>query len=116
MCFCQVGNTSVASKYTLLYNKNMKIHKLIWPQDRIDHIAAHQIEPQDVEDVCFGQSLILRAKSKGKNPVYYVLGQAETGQYLFCVIIQFPDGNGYPVTARLMTRTERRRFNRWQRK
>jgi hypothetical protein len=68
-----------------------------------------------VEEVCFGQALVLRAKSEGKNPVYYVLGQTAAGRYLFCVVIQFPDGNGYPVTARSMTRKEQQRFNQWKR-
>lgn len=90
----------------------MKIYQLVWVKDRIDHIAAHGIEPEEVAEVCLGRSLVLRAKSKGKNPVYYILGQTEAGRYLFCVVIQFPDGNGYPVTARLMTRKEKRRFTR----
>ena len=67
--------------------------------------------PREVEEVCFGRSLVLRSKSEGLNPVYYVLGQTDTGRYLFCVIIQLPDGKGYPVTARPMTGNEKRRFN-----
>lgn len=94
----------------------MKIHQIIWPEDRIDHIASHGIDPEEVEEVCFGQALVLRAKSKGENPIYYVLGQTAEGRYLFCVVIQFPDGNGYPVTARSMTRKERQRFNRWKKR
>ncbi|MBM3300635.1 MAG: hypothetical protein FJY85_11840, partial [Deltaproteobacteria bacterium] len=84
---------------------------LIWPEDRVDHIAAHGIAPGEVEDACFGQALVQRAKSEGHNPVYYVLGQTAAGRYLFCVVIAFPDGNGYPVTARSMTRKEKQRFN-----
>ncbi len=94
----------------------MKIHQIIWPDDRIDHIALHGIDPEEVEEVCFGQALVLRAKSKGTNPVYYILGQTAEGRYLFCVVIQFPDGNGYPATARSMTRKERQRFNRWKKR
>ena len=84
------------------------------PQDRIDHIARHGVTPDEVEDVCFGVPLVQRAKSHGENPVYYVLGQTEVGRYLFSVVIQFPDGNGYPVTARPMTDTEERRYRRWR--
>ena len=65
----------------------MKIHELIWPEDRIDHIARHGITPQEVEEVCFSRPLILRAKSEGENPVYYALGQTLAGRYLFCVVI-----------------------------
>jgi uncharacterized protein len=94
----------------------MKIQHLIWPDDRIEHIADHNITPEEVEEVCFGKALVQRAKSEGEHPVYYVLGQTDAGLYLFYVIIRFPDGNGYPVTARPMTDTERRRFQKWRKK
>ncbi|HEX7724104.1 MAG TPA: hypothetical protein VF397_18210 [Pyrinomonadaceae bacterium] len=94
----------------------MRIKELLWPRDRIEHIARHSVTPDEVEEVCFGQSLVLRAKSQGENPVYYVLGHTEAGRYLFSVIIQFPDGRGYPVTARTMTDKEERRFKQWRAK
>jgi hypothetical protein len=53
-------------------------------------------------------------KSSGTNPVYYVLGQTTSGRHLFCVVIQFPHGRGFAVTARPMTRKERERYNRWK--
>jgi uncharacterized protein len=48
--------------------------------------------------------------------VYYVLGQTIAGRYLFCVLIEFPDGNGYPVTAREMTDKEKRRYRKRRKK
>jgi hypothetical protein len=42
------------------------------------------------------------------------MGQTGAGRYLFCVIIRFPDGNGYPVTAREMTAKEKRRYRKWK--
>jgi len=75
------------------------INEFIWPQDRIEHIAKHGVEPNEVEEVCFGRALVQRARATGKNPVYYVLGQTSAGRHLFCVVIQFPDGKGFPVTA-----------------
>ena len=92
----------------------MRIQRFIWPQERIEHIARHGVTPAEVEEACFGQALVLRQKSKGENPVYYVLGQTEAGRYLFCVVIRFPDGNGYPVTAREMTTKEKRRYRKWR--
>jgi uncharacterized DUF497 family protein len=103
-------------RVALCYNHLVMIHELIWPEDRVDHIATHDIEPEEVEEVCFGQALILRARSAGVNPVYYVLGQTGTGRYLFCVVIQFPDGKGYPVTARAMTVKEKRRLLQWKKR
>ena len=88
----------------------MKIREFVWRKDRIDHIARHDITPEEFEEACFGETLIQRAKSEGTNPVYYVLGQTEAGRLLFCVVIQFPDGKGYPVTARPMTEKEKQRF------
>jgi len=92
----------------------MRIREIVWLEERIDHIARHGVTPEEVEEVCFGQSLVRRAKSEGANPVCYVLGQTEAGRYLFCVVIQFPDGNGYPVTARSMTAKEKRRYRKWK--
>ena len=51
-----------------------EISQVLWPEDRVQHIAGHCVTPEEFEDVCFGDSLVLRAKSEGKNPVYYVLG------------------------------------------
>ncbi|MFN0199241.1 MAG: BrnT family toxin [Planctomycetaceae bacterium] len=92
----------------------MKIHSLLWPDERIEHIARHAVTPEEVEQVCFGHALVLRAKSEGPNPVYYVLGQTDADRYLFCVVIAFSDGNGYPITARTMTDKEKRRFREWK--
>jgi len=90
----------------------MKVHRIIWPEDRVDHIAEHGVSTDEFEQACFGNAMVYRAKSEGPNPVYYVLGVTDVGRYLFCVVIQFPDGNGYPVTARDMTTNEKRRYKR----
>ncbi len=92
----------------------MQIQEIIWPADRVAHISRHDGQPEEVEEVCFGKPLIQRAKSRGKSPVYYVLGQTSTGRHLFCVMIQFSDGRGFPVTARPMTWKEKERYNRWK--
>lgn len=92
----------------------MKIRRFVWPEDRIDHIARHGVEPEEVEEACFGRSLVQRAKSEGENPLYYVLGETSVGRHLFCVVIHFPDGVGYPVTARPMTDKEKRRYRQWK--
>ncbi len=91
----------------------MRIGEFVWPKDRIDHIASHGITPEEVEETCFGKALVQRARSEGQNPVYYVLGPTMDGRYLFCVVIQFPDGKGYPITARPMSETEKRRYRQW---
>ncbi len=94
----------------------MKIYELVWTNDRIEHIAQHGVHPDEVEDVCFGRALVQRTRSSGKNPVYYVLGQTAAGRYLFCVVIQVPEGKRFPVTARIITQKQQRRFNQWRNK
>jgi uncharacterized protein len=90
------------------------ISEFLWPEDRIDHISRHGVSPDEFEEVCFGASLVLRAKSEGSNPVYHVLGETHSRKHLLCIVIQFPDGKGYPITARPMTDRERRRYQQWK--
>ena len=94
----------------------MPISEVLWPEDRIDHIGQHRVRPEEFEEVCFSRSLVLRGKAAGPNPVYYVLGETEAGRALFCVVIEFPGGRGYPVTARDMTAKEKRRYAEWKRR
>ena len=63
----------------------MTINEFIWPRDRVEHIGKHGVEPNEVEEVCFGESLVQRTKSSGKNPVYYILGTTSAGRHLFWV-------------------------------
>jgi len=92
------------------------ISEVLWPQERVDHLAQHGVRPEEFEEVCFGASLVLRAKATGPNPVYYVLGETDAGLTLFCVVIEFPGGRGYPVTARDMTDKEKRRYAAWKKR
>ena len=94
----------------------MPISEVLWPEERVDHIGQHGVSPEEFEEVCFGPSLTLRAKATGPNPVYYVLGETDAGRALFCVVIEFPGGRGYPVTAREMTAKEQRRYAAWKRR
>jgi len=90
------------------------IYSLVWNDKNLEHIALHNVKPDEVEDVCMSAPLILKARSKGKSPVYHVLGRTRAGRYLFSVIIYFGKGRGYVVTSRNMTDKERRRFAKWK--
>ena len=92
----------------------MQVFQFLWPNDRIEHVGRHGVRPEEFEEACFGSPLVLRAKSRGDNPVYYVLGETQAGRHLFCVVIAFPNGTGYPVTGRDMTTRERERYARWK--
>ncbi len=92
------------------------ISSLVWNDKNIEHIAPHEVSPEEVEELCMSDPLILKAPSKGQHPVYYVLGQTRNGRYLFSVIIYFGQRKGYVVTARDMTYKKKRRFTKWKKK
>lgn len=92
----------------------MEIYQFIWNEDIIEHIARHSVTPEEVEEVCFGRSLIAKNKqvTKGINPTYYALGQTDTGRYLFVMFIYFKQGRAMVITARDMDHAERKCYKR----
>jgi uncharacterized protein len=92
----------------------MRIDEFVWPQTQIDHVAEHGVTPEEFEEACFGKTMVRRMESKGNNPVYFIMGQTDAGRYLVCIVIRFPDGNAYPVSARPMDEKEKRRFRKWR--
>ena len=85
----------------------MIIKKLIWDEWNIAHIARHNVESEEVQEVCSGRNLFER----GRDGTYQITGQTESGRYLNIVVV--PRENGfYPVTARDADKKERRRFKK----
>lgn len=85
----------------------MVIRKLIWDGWNIDHIARHNVEPEEVQEVCSRRNLFER----GKDGTYQITGQTESGRYLNIVVV--PRGNGfYAVTARDADDKERKRLKK----
>jgi hypothetical protein len=91
----------------------MRINRFVWPEERVEHVARHGVTPEEVEEACFGRVIVRKRKSEGRNPVYVVFGRTSAGRYLMSVVVRFPDGTGYPVTAREMTGKEKRSFRKW---
>lgn len=87
--------------------------ELEWRKDRIAHILGkHGVTPGEVEEACFGDSLILKGPGKGERRLYYALGQTESGRYLFVVLKPLGQGNARVITARDMTEAQRKRYQR----
>ena len=40
----------------------MRIHTIIWPQERIDHIADHGVTPEEVEEVCDRVAILCKGR------------------------------------------------------
>ncbi|MBI4785865.1 MAG: BrnT family toxin [Chloroflexi bacterium] len=86
----------------------MFIRDLIWDDENLEHIAAHGVESDEVEDVCFGNNRIERA-GKGKHGV---LGRTSEGRLLFIVVAHRGHGLFRVITARDMNTSEQRRYVR----
>ena len=86
----------------------MRIISFEWDEANINHIARHNVMPEEVEEACFNNPLILR----GRLSRYYALGQTDSGRYL-TVIIQYKfKGTARVITARDMDKSERQRYMR----
>jgi uncharacterized protein len=92
----------------------MRLKGLKWSEQQVAHIGRHGVSVREFEQVCRSPArVVFRARSEGPSPVFNVFGQTADGRHLFCVVIRFADGNGYPVTAREMTEREKRRYRKW---
>ncbi|MBI3291432.1 MAG: BrnT family toxin [Elusimicrobia bacterium] len=86
----------------------MRIESFLWDQRNVEHIARHGISPKEVEEIPEGPYRVVRA-----GPDRYALyGQSQGGRYLVAIISLRGTGQAYPITAREMTKGERRRFRR----
>lgn len=86
----------------------MRITDIAWDDESVGHISRHQVKPEEVEEVCFGDPIIL----KGRQKLYYALGQTLAGRYLFIVFKPLGAGKARVITARDMTQSERDYFKK----
>lgn len=87
----------------------MYISELDWDDYRIDHIANHDVEPDEVWEAC--EDPFHLARRQGRNR-YRLYGQSRDGRYLFAVLEHIEDSVYKPITARDMTDREKRSFRR----
>ena len=86
----------------------MKIDSLYWDDENIEHISKHNVDPQEVEDVCFETNLI---RKEGKQR-YILSGQSANGRYLNVVIERANKGMFRPITAFEMSENYKRRYRK----
>nr|VFK68723.1 MAG: hypothetical protein BECKUNK1418G_GA0071005_12634 [Candidatus Kentron sp. UNK]VFK73703.1 MAG: hypothetical protein BECKUNK1418H_GA0071006_12564 [Candidatus Kentron sp. UNK] len=90
----------------------MYIKKLEWDERRIHHILRHDVEPDEVWEVC-NDTLHLARRQGHKR--YLLYGRTAAGRYLF-VVLEHREGSAYKtITARDMTDGEKRNFRRLKR-
>ena len=88
---------------------------IIWLETIVEKLAwKHRIVPVEVEEVLSGTCRIFK-KEKGKiegEDLYNALGQTENGRYLSVFFIKKLNNKALIVTARDMTKSERRRYGK----
>ncbi len=86
----------------------MKISGLEWDDENVGHIARHNVNPEEVEDVCFG----LHISQKESGSRYILSGQSADGRYLNVVVERRGRGIFRPITAFEMSDTYKRAYKR----
>ena len=83
------------------------INTLIWDDWNKNHIARHDVTPEEVEEVCQSKYLVL----DGHHGRFVIVGTTQANRVL-AIIIDPEAENGvyYPVTARPADRKERRLY------
>lgn len=93
----------------------MKIRGLIWLGEIIEKLAQkHSVQQQEVREV-FANIPRFRFAEKGYYPgenVYVALGRTDAGRYLTVFFVHKEDGRALILSARNMTRVERREYER----
>ena len=86
----------------------MRFDRLLWDDWNVEHIARHEVTPEEVEQVCRFKPKIRR----GRCGRYLVLGRTAEGRYLLVVLSPKDGGKMKPITARDMDDKERRLYQR----
>ena len=85
----------------------LTVDRLIWDAWNVAHIARHQVIPEEVEEVCYGDPAIGHAYG-GR---IMLIGPTSGGRMLAVVLSPQPEpGVYYPITARDADRKERRTY------
>ncbi|MDP2970306.1 MAG: BrnT family toxin [Deltaproteobacteria bacterium] len=88
----------------------MKIEKISWDQETVDHISNHLVSPEEVEEVLFNEDeapIIMR----GKEGKYLAYGKTHGGRLLLIVWASKYKKTKI-ITARDMTEKEKRFYRR----
>ena len=85
------------------------MREIRWTDKSEEHIAAHNVTPDEVEQVLYGRP---RLVLKGAEGTEYAFGTTDEGWYLLIVLAESIDGRAYVVTARDVTNAERQVFRR----
>ena len=86
--------------------------EIAWTEASEEHIAAHGVRPEEVEEAVNSRPVLTLAGREGITEVYGTTAAART---LVVILAPALDGRWYVVTARNMSDNERRAFRRKRR-
>lgn len=93
----------------------MQIYEVIWKEQFVVKIQTkHQITLEEVEEVLFSKAIFRKAERgriKGED-LYTAHGKTEAGKYLVIFFIYKLNKAALPITARQMTLSERRYYEK----
>jgi uncharacterized protein len=91
----------------------MRIEKISWDQETVNHISRHAVSPEEVEEVLFNED-DKPIFWEGKEGKYLAYGQTQSGRYLLVVwAIHYRKTN--IITARDLTKREKQFYRRTKR-
>jgi len=92
----------------------LRLYDVLWNEEFVSKIELkHGVSTDEVEQVLFSRPHVRRAekgKVKGEH-LYVAYGQTSEGRYLVVFFIRKPRSAALPISAREMTRAERRYFH-----
>jgi len=92
------------------FEELMKIERISWDQETVDHISNHAVSPEEVEEVLFNDMnppIIMR----GKEGKYLAYGKTHGGRLLL-VVWASKYRKTKIITARDMTKKEKQFYRR----
>ena len=90
----------------------VRVASFEWDHVNIAHIARHQVQPHEIEEVFYSEPRVFR----GRRRRFLAYGQSFSGRYLFVVFEARSQGRIRVITAREMSAKEKQRVRQWQRK
>jgi len=93
----------------------MRLYEVIWKEQFLNKIEQkHQVTPDEVEQVIFSRPHVRRAETgrvKGED-LYVAYGRTQAGRYLVVFFLRKQQTTAFPISARDMTPSERRYYER----
>ena len=93
----------------------MKLSGIIWLEEIVEKIERkHHVTQDEVRKILGGSShfrFVERGHRRGEN-VYSALGQTGAGRYLIVFFVRKKTHQALPISARDMTASERRRYEK----